>query len=78
MLAPGSSAPVCPFTPVQPTACPPVMSFRAVEPMAYSSGLTNPSGRLPARRRASFRRARIPATTGAAADVPPEGDSWPS
>jgi hypothetical protein len=32
-----------------------------------------PRGPLPTRKRASLSRARIPATTGAAAEVPPEG-----
>jgi hypothetical protein len=34
-----------------------------------------PRAGLPARRRASLRRPRMAATTGEAAEVPPEGDS---
>lgn len=37
----------------------------------------NPSAGFPALNRASLRRPRIPAITGAAADVPPDGESSP-
>ena len=38
--------------------------------VAYSAGLTNPSGGFPAARRAALARENMPATTGADADVP--------
>ncbi len=78
MEAPGMTSPLCVLLPLHPMLCPRVISFSAVNPIAYNKGLTNPSDDLfPARNRASFKSPIIAATTGEAADVPPDGDSSP-
>lgn len=78
IIAPlGIFAPVCPLTPLQPTLPPLVISLSAPLPRKYRRGLTKPRDGLPALKRASFRRPRMAATTGAAAEVPPDGVSSP-
>lgn len=74
--APSITIPFCKSTPAQPTAAPSVISLR-LEAILYNSGLTKPSAGLPARNRASLRRAMMAATTGDAAEVPPFGVAVP-
>jgi hypothetical protein len=63
--------PVCILYPLHPTALPAVISVRGPDSRLYRNGLMNPIVGFPAFKRASFSSAIIPATTGAAADVPP-------
>ena len=46
------------------------MSWKALG-LEYRKGLRNPSGALPAERRAELSRETMPAKVGAAAEVPP-------
>lgn len=76
MPAPSITIPFCRSIPPQPKEAPSVISFR-LEAALYSQGLIKPMAGFPARKRASFSKAMMEATTGAAAEVPPLGCEVP-
>ena len=79
MPAPLIFSPLCKSTPAHPKDPPSVMSVIALLAAAllYSQGLMKPMLGFPARKRASFKRAMMEATTGEAAEVPPLGWAVP-